>query len=164
MNSCIILITHYRFATGGLTFVIAHNATSSTRSDGSSSDGRHTQLHSCYIIRRRLVEAAYPYTARLLGEQVEAFSCRLPSPYQISTRTLRRLPSNVYVLFATHYPEAPCSSRRKRLMRVLKIPSARSSRYAVASVVRGMPCQVSSNRIKTYQGGIVLSNVRANGL
>lgn len=40
-------------------------------------------------------------------------------------------------------------------------PSARISRYAI---VWGMSCQVSSNRIKTYQGGIQSSNIRANGL
>lgn len=75
-----------------------------------------------------------------------------------------RLPINVYFLnVALITLRRRARSQRKRLMRVLKSSSARSSRYAVASVVRGyvLPGIVESH--KTYSDRKVLSNIGANG-
>ena len=94
----------------------------------------------------------------LIHTQPEPSSCKwggldAATQYHIKhSFATSRLPINVYILNVVLITlRRRAQSRRKRLMRVLKISSARSSRYAVASVVRGMSCQVSSNRIKHIQ-------------
>jgi hypothetical protein len=68
---------------------------------------------------------------------------------------------HLYLVCRAHYPERYARVETGTPYESANKPSARISRYAI---VWGMSCQVSSNRIKTYQGGIQLSNIRANGL